>query len=351
MASVPSETPASPGAGRGVPRRRSVSRRLAATTCLVVATSVALPPVSALAAPTAPSAPKPSAAEVRKKLTKLNEEVDQLVEKYNQIGEQLKIAKRKLNAAKKASKAEETAFEQQRTRIAQMAAEAYKNGDSDVTGFVSSDDPQAILDQAAVFSHLSRERSSSLTQFLATAQRLRREQAQAQASYNEVAAKAKELKDQKAKIDKSIGLQKRLLAKLGEKADTPNRGGGGTYNGPASGSARTALNYAYAQLGKPYVYGAEGPDSFDCSGLTMRAWGAAGVGITRTTNSQYAATKRVDKSALQPGDLVFFRSLGHVGLYIGGGKMIHAPRTGKNVEIVSITSGYYLSNYYGAGRP
>jgi cell wall-associated NlpC family hydrolase len=83
----------------------------------------------------------------------------------------------------------------------------------------------------------------------------------------------------------------------------------------------------------------------------MKAWAAAGVNITRTTNSQYAATKRVAKSDLQPGDLVFFSGLGHVGMYVGGGKMIHAPRTGKTVEVVSITSGYYLSNYYGAGRP
>ncbi|WP_262401703.1 C40 family peptidase [Actinomadura sp. CNU-125] len=83
----------------------------------------------------------------------------------------------------------------------------------------------------------------------------------------------------------------------------------------------------------------------------MKAWGAAGVSITRTTNSQWAATKRVSKNNLQPGDLVFFSGLGHVGMFVGNGKMIHAPRTGKNVEIVSIDSGYYLNNYYGAGRP
>ncbi|MFD0851243.1 C40 family peptidase, partial [Actinomadura adrarensis] len=95
----------------------------------------------------------------------------------------------------------------------------------------------------------------------------------------------------------------------------------------------------------------EGPGSYDCSGLTMKAWGAAGVGITRTTHSQWAATKRVAKSDLQPGDLVFFSNLGHVGIYAGGGKMVHAPSSGKTVQEVSITSGYYLSNYYGAGRP
>ncbi|MGP4025277.1 NlpC/P60 family protein [Actinomadura sp. 3N407] len=297
--------------------------------------------------------PQPTRAQVQKKLDKLAEEMGQKVEKFNQLNEKLKIAKKKYTIASKSSKEEQAAFEEQRSKIAQMAAAAYKNGDTNnVTGFVGTNDPQAILDQAAVFSHLSQERSSQLTQFLATAQRLRREEAQAKASYEDVQAKTKELREQKKKLDKEVAKQKALLRRLGGGTSSGGSGSvGGTYNGPASGSARTALNFAYAQLGKPYQYGAEGPNSYDCSGLTMKAWAAAGVSITRTTHSQYAATKRVSKSNLQPGDLVFFSGLGHMGMYVGGGKMIHAPRTGKNVEVVTITSGYYLNNYYGAGRP
>ncbi|MFG1999871.1 NlpC/P60 family protein [Spirillospora sp. NPDC048911] len=315
-------------------------------------TSMALP--VALPASTAHADPKPTASQVQKKLNKLNEDVDKLVEKYNQVTEDLKRAKKKLRATQKASQDEELAFATLRTKVAQMAATAYKNGETgDVAGFIGSGDPQAVLDQAAVFSHLSRNRNSELGQFLAAAQRVRREKAQAQNAYDEVAAKAKELKNQKATVDKSIKQQQKLLKKLGVKSDKPGSGGGGTggtYKGPASGSARTALNFAYSKLGTPYLYGGTGP-RYDCSGLTMRAWEAAGVSITRTTNSQYAATKRVAKSDLQPGDLVFFSSLGHVGLYVGNGQMIHSPRTGKSVEVVSISSGYYASNFYGAGRP
>lgn len=334
---------------RGGSASRGVSRRLAAVASLTLAASLAYPPVVAQADP------EPTRAQVQKKLDKLAEQMDHKVEKFNQLNEKLKIAKKKYKTASKSSKQEQAAFEEQRTKIAQMAAAAYKNGDTDgVTGFVGTGDPQAILDQSAVLSHLSQERSSQLSQFLATAQRLRREEAQAKAAYEDVKAKTKELQAEKKKLDKEVAKQKALLRRLG--GGTSSSGGGsgsvgGTYNGPASGPARKALDFAYAQLGKPYSYGAEGPGSYDCSGLTMKAWAAAGVGITRTTNSQWAATKRVDKSNLQPGDLVFFNSLGHVGLYVGGGQMIHAPRTGKNVEVVSITSGYYLSNYYGAGRP
>ncbi|TMQ93088.1 hypothetical protein ETD83_26080 [Actinomadura soli] len=280
--------------------------------------------------------------------------MDKKVEQYNQLNEKLKIAKKKLDAATKSSRQEEATFEEQRSKVAQMAADAYKNGEStDVTGFVGSNDPQAVLDQAAVFTHLSQERSSQLTQFLATAQRLRREQAVAKAAYDEVKTKSDELKKQKKELDAKVKKQEALVRRLG--GGTSSGGGtggtGGTYNGPASGPARAALSFAYAQLGKPYQYGATGPGSYDCSGLTMKAWAAAGVNVTRTTNSQYAATKRVAKSDLQPGDLVFFNGLGHMGMFVGGGKMIHAPSTGKNVQIVSITSGYYLNGYYGAGRP
>lgn len=317
-----------------------------ATACLAATTTMVLPMASAHAEP------KPTAAQVQKKLNKLNEQVEDLVEKYNQVGEDLKIAKKKLQAKQRAAKDEELAFETLRGKIAQMAATAYKNGETgDVAGFIGSDDPQAVLDQSAVFTHLSRNRNSEVTQFLTAAQRVQREKAQAQRAYDDAAGKAKELKDQKAKVEKSIAAQKRALAKFGIKTQKSGGGAiGGTYNGPASGSARTALDFAYSKLGTPYQYGGTGP-RYDCSGLTMRAWEAAGVSITRTTNSQWAATKRVAKSDLQPGDLVFFRSLGHVGLYVGNGQMIHSPSTGKSVQVVSITSGYYLSNYYGAGRP
>jgi cell wall-associated NlpC family hydrolase len=323
-----------------------VTRRLAVAACLTATATFALPPVVANAKP------KPTHAQAQKKLDQLNELMDKKVEQYNQNTEKLKVAQKKLAAAKKASAEEQASFDKQRSAIAQMAADAYKNGDStDVTGFVGSGDPQAVLDQAAVFTQLSEQRSSQLTQFLATAQRLRREQAQAQSAYNDVKTKHDELAKAKKDLDKKVTEAKKLVQQTGGGTSSGGSGGiGGTYNGPASGSAKKALDFAYAQLGKPYSYGATGPGSYDCSGLTMRAWEAAGVNITRTTNSQWAAVKHVSQSDLQPGDLVFFSGLSHVGMYVGGGKFIHAPHTGDVVKISSL-SGYYTSNFYGAGRP
>jgi cell wall-associated NlpC family hydrolase len=116
---------------------------------------------------------------------------------------------------------------------------------------------------------------------------------------------------------------------------------------PVGQGAARAVEVARAQIGKPYRWAASGPDAFDCSGLTMYAWRAAGVSLPHSTNAQWAATTHISRSELQPGDLVFFRGLNHVGLYSGGGMMIEAPHTGLNVREVRITR----SDFYGASRP
>ncbi len=120
----------------------------------------------------------------------------------------------------------------------------------------------------------------------------------------------------------------------------------GNYEAPGAG---IAVSYAYAQLGKPYQWGGAGPGSFDCSGLTMRAWDAAGVYFPHLAQAQYDLTMRIPLADALPGDLIFFGTSGdvyHVGIYIGGGEMIDAPSTGLTVSISSI----YWSDLLGAGR-
>ena len=112
---------------------------------------------------------------------------------------------------------------------------------------------------------------------------------------------------------------------------------------PASGGkVETAIAFARAQLGEPYKWGGAGPGSWDCSGLVMKAWGAAGVGFPHSASAQFTQSKRVSVGSVQRGDLVFWsngsaKSIYHVAMYLGGGKMIHAPRPGRSVEIVSFT--------------
>lgn len=149
-------------------------------------------------------------------------------------------------------------------------------------------------------------------------------------------------------LEKRLGEQRTLLARI----DAPRR----QVIAPAilpplpvSGRARIAVETAYSLLGKPYRYGASGPDSFDCSGFTMYVWGKAGVYLPHSSRAQYSATPRVARSQLQPGDLVFYYTpIHHVALYIGDGRIIHASTTGDPVKISSIDYNRY---YVGAGRP
>lgn len=113
------------------------------------------------------------------------------------------------------------------------------------------------------------------------------------------------------------------------------------------------VNYAYNFLGKPYVFGAAGPNAFDCSGLTQYVYNKFGVGLSRTTYTQVNEGIKVNKKDLKPGDLVFFNTAGsisHVGIYIGNGEFIHAPRTGKPVMVSSLSDGYYSQTYATARR-
>ncbi|EPH45878.1 NlpC/P60 family protein [Streptomyces aurantiacus] len=126
----------------------------------------------------------------------------------------------------------------------------------------------------------------------------------------------------------------------GSGADTGSGSGSGSTDGSYAAKAEKVIAFAEKQMGKPYVWGATGPDSFDCSGLTQAAWKTAGISLPRTTWDQVKVGTKVSTSSAEPGDLVFFYDdISHVGIYIGNGKMIHAPKPGANVRVESI---YYM---------
>ena len=123
------------------------------------------------------------------------------------------------------------------------------------------------------------------------------------------------------------------------------------YTGPTSTQAGKAVAYAYAQLGKPYVWGATGPDSFDCSGLMYAAWQSAGVTLPRTTYDEWASLPHIPLSDVQPGDLILYNGESHVAMYVGGGYIIDAPHTGAVVEKLPESTSWYAAGADGAVRP
>ncbi|AUY50888.1 C40 family peptidase [Streptomyces sp. CB01881] len=123
---------------------------------------------------------------------------------------------------------------------------------------------------------------------------------------------------------------------------------------PDSGSVEAAIDYALAQLGKPYVWGGNGPSGYDCSGLVQQAYRRSGISLPRVADDQYAATTPIGAGQLRRGDLLFWSDSGrasgihHVGIYLGGGKFVEAPRPGKAVRVSTISSGFYPTHF---GRP
>lgn len=324
-------------------------RWIGSIACFGMAAVLALPSATAYASPS------PSAKDVQKKLDDLNNQVDQKVQAFDKNQVDLKTAKKRLDVATQAANAEQATYDGLRRELVLLAQAAYKQHTmSDVAGLLSAGNPQEMLDSVAVINEISKDRGSAATQLLQSAQRLQLDKGQAQQAYDEVNSKQNTLKTEKASLEKQVTEQKKLLAQLGSSSSSSSSGGGGSsggsYNGPASGNARTALSYAYAQLGCHYQWGAEGPCSsgYDCSGLTQMAWAAAGVSIPRTAADQYNSLNHVSAANRQPGDLIGFSGLGHIAMYVGGDTGIEAPHTGADVRLFSISS---RSDIIGYARP
>ncbi|GAB2491969.1 C40 family peptidase [Streptosporangium sandarakinum] len=293
--------------------------------------------------------PRPTVAEAKRKLAKLNDQADKIVEKYNQAGEKWKKARKKYKALDGDLARQTAKVADLRKELVTMAVSSYQYGS--VTGWeglINQGDPGALLSSMAAADQMAAARARYLNAFDEATKTLRDNRNQAKAALNEADKTRDELAGEKAKVEKMVRAQTKLLNELGTYQQGNPNSTGIKYSGPASGNARTALAFAYAQIGKPYRFGGTGPGGWDCSGLVQASWRSGGVSLPRTTWEQWSwgASRRVPVSALQPGDLVFSHGLGHVGIYIGGGKMVHAPQTGDVVKISPLRSGLV-----GAVRP
>ena len=303
------------------------------------------------------ASPKPTVSQVKAKLNKLTTQENWLIQRYDQASEDLSAARQRLNLVNQEIARDQVLFHSMQGAIGQIASTAYENGSmTSPLGVLTAGDPQTLLSQSAILTHLSTSRQQQLAQFNLTARALADAKQTGQRTESAVASLKQQLASQKANLTKLITKQQNLLNTLTEQQQADLIGGGALVGGentvPTNTQAGKAVAFAFAQLGCPYVFGGTGPcgSGFDCSGLTMQAWAAAGVAIPRTSEAQ-AGLPSVSLSALQPGDILEFAGDSHVGIYVGHNMLIDAPQPGLNVEEVSLSNSWYAANLVGAVRP
>ncbi|MFE6223667.1 C40 family peptidase [Streptomyces sp. NPDC057854] len=337
-------------------RRPYAAAAVTAACALALLASPALS-LQAAAAPLPPPPPKKTLEQVRTEIDTLYRQAAAATDAYNLAEERTEKQSAEIVRLARMIESGRKRIETLKAQAGATARAQYRNGGlPDGAQLVLTGDPQLFLDAAGRL----REGAKATTDLLA-------ELTRAQGELNTYASEAGDhwtrleadrLRQAQAKkeIDGKIAAAKKLESELAaeererlrrmeeqarRQAQTEWLGSGilAELSTETTPEARTAIQSALAQVGKPYVWGAEGPDSFDCSGLTQSAWAAAGKRIPRTSQEQWRLLPRVQPEDMRPGDLiVYYQDASHIGMYIGDGKMVHAPRPGRNVTVAGAGS-------------
>ncbi|MEV6206859.1 NlpC/P60 family protein [Kitasatospora sp. NPDC051914] len=325
--------------------RRPKQPSRARVTVLTAAAATAVALSAQAAAHAAPA--KPSKDEVKVQVDKLLEEQEQAAEKYNGAKERADQLRKQADQLQDQIARGQEQLSQVASGLSAVAADQYRTGGVDPTVALMLDsNPDNYLDRASSNEQATDTQASTLKGLRDQQRRLDQQKQEAAAILAELDNSTQALNDAKSEVQKKLSEAQRLLSTLtaAERAailgsDRASRSDDRYDVGslpPAAGYAATAVSAAMGKRGTPYVWGATGPNSFDCSGLMVWAYAKAGVSLPRTSQSQASVGTRVPSlAAAQPGDLVIYYSdAHHVGMYVGNGLVVHAPRTGDVVKLM-----------------
>jgi cell wall-associated NlpC family hydrolase len=320
---------------------RALLKRVRVLVPLLALVAVLAPASSATATPT------PSLDTVQKKVDSLVQKMQVASEQYNTANVDLAESRKRQAALRKQIDALEPRVATLADQTASYAVDAYQGSDlSLMTSLLGSGSPQTFLDQMTIIESLTKDSQAQLNELVRAQDTLNAAKKKLDAEVLDQAAQRGTLRDRKETLAKDLAVWRKLRTKLAPTIDTS--GPLPVYNGDTASRAGKVLKFAYDALGSPYVFGAAGPGSYDCSGLTLAAYQQVGVSLPHSARRQLAQGPQVPQSDLMPGDLVYFYSdVHHVGIYIGNGKVIHAPQPGENVKISEMS----VFPFAGASRP
>ncbi|MEU4208494.1 C40 family peptidase [Streptomyces sp. NPDC026206] len=356
--------------------RKPKQNPLAGSTARTAATLVLAGAATATALEgTGHAAPAPTPAQAKEQVAGYYQQAEVATEKYNGVKEMTDRARAALDRLQDEAARRTERLNAARNALGSFATAQYREGGmpSGVRLLLSAT-PDRYLESASLADRAGTRQAAAVARVRHELRDVEQVRSTAGARLSELKREEAALAAHKRTIEAQLDRARQVLAELPaaertavEAGDSVTAATGATgagevahaalapvqaardsASGATSGRAARAVAFAYSAIGKPYVWGATGPSAFDCSGLTQAAWQAAGVSLPRTTYTQINAGRRIARGQLTPGDLVFFYSgISHVGLYIGGGRMIHAPHPGAPVRIAPIDE----MPFAGASRP
>ncbi|MEU6095434.1 NlpC/P60 family protein [Streptomyces sp. NPDC047079] len=323
--------------GSGAPEANQALRKTAA----VLSAAAAAAAATALGAAPADAAPAPP-RDPGVTVDRLYLEAEQATEAYNKASEQAGSLRRQVDQAQDRIARQQERVNALRDALGSLAGAQYRSGGfASSLGLLLSDDPGEYLDRAAALDRIGSRQAGQLRDLRTALRELAQERADATGELAELERNRAAVARHKRTVERKLATARRLLNSLPatQRAayDRASRSGGDvpdlTGMSAPDGRAAAALAAARSALGRPYVWGANGPGGFDCSGLMQWAYAQAGVGLPRTSQEQRYAGHQVPLSQARPGDLVVYRSdASHVAMYVGGGQVIHAPHPGAAVR-------------------
>jgi peptidoglycan DL-endopeptidase CwlO len=273
--------------------------------------------------------------------------LEQVIEDYNEVREDLRATRRQQADLARRMRPLERALDARQAQLGMIAATAYRtSGAAPALVVINAESAEDFADRLLVLDRLAAQQNKAITGLNVARERYDTSRRTLDALVSQQIAQERQLAGKKSQIEKDIVQLERMRELSGY---TPIRSRiSGFVPKFTPDRAGAAVRFAYAQLGKSYRFGAGGPDSYDCSGLTSAAWGRAGVSLPHNSRRQWHAVSPIKRSDLRPGDLVFYySSIHHVAIYVGGGKMIHAPQHGEPVRMDDVD----YQPIHGYGRP
>ncbi|GIH20343.1 C40 family peptidase [Rugosimonospora africana] len=303
--------------------------------------------VVGIVAPASIANAEPTAAQIQQQINQSSTALEKVVEQYDKVTGQLTVTQAAEAKLQQQLQPLQANLDAAAANVDKLAVAAYMGGPATRAGaLLQAGSPQAFIDQLNSLDQIGRRQQAEISAYQTAKAKYNGQKQLLDSNLAAQHTQQSALGAQRAKINADLkNLYAMRTKAYGTATETAHKS---TVTAPyVPGKAGVAVKFAYGAIGTPYVWAGASSSGYDCSGLTMAAWKAAGVSLPHNAADQWGVVSHISRSQLQPGDLVFYLNLGHVAIYVGNNQVIHAPQAGEDVKLASVD----MMTPYGFGRP